>query len=204
MSQPYVEDTAGYVVHFVEHLDATGSAPQSLMLPKHLGVFGRLVFVVVNALATVGAGWGVYLLWTQETPGLWFNVLFTVVVAAIPAVLWIFLLGSGVEAKSDGQSEAEWKETRDSARAWRGSVVARDIQLAEEGSVSSFELTIALEDGSNARGRWRPAKASSRLPLQPQVPGIGSDVLVWRVPGADSAPLIIQVIDPTIVQHRHS
>ncbi|MFF2843287.1 hypothetical protein [Paenarthrobacter sp. NPDC057981] len=204
MSKPFVEDTVGHVVHFVERLDATGPAPQSLMLPEHLGVFGRLFFAVVNALATVGAGWAVYLLWTEETPGLWFNVLFTVVTAAIPLVLWIILLGSGVEAKSDVQREAEWEETRESARAWRGSVVARDIQLAEEGSVSSFDLTVALEDGSNVRGRWRPAKASSRLPLQPQVPGVGSDVLVWRVPGADSAPLIIQVIDPTIVQHRHS
>lgn len=117
-------------------------------------------------------------------------------------VLWIFLFGSGVEAKSDGQSEVEWEEVRESARAWRSSVVARDIQLAEEGPVSSFDLTAALEDGSNVRGRWRPVKASSRLPLQPQVPGVGSDVLVWRVPGADSATLIIQVIDPTVVNPR--
>ena len=206
MSKPLVDDTAGHVVHFVERLDASAPVPSSLMLPKHLGAFGRLFFALVNVLATTAAGDAVYLLWTEETPGLWFNVLFSVMIGAIPVVLWAILIGTGAEAKADLQRQAVWERGRHLAKSWPGIILARDTRLAEEGSVSSFHVTVELDDGSKVSGWWRPLKASTRLLLQPQVPGIGSAVLVWRVAGDNRAdsPLIIQVIDPTVVQQRPS
>ena len=202
MSSSLVDEAAGRVVHFVDRLDGSGPAPESLMLPRHSGVVGRLVFAAVNVLVMVVIAFALYFLWTDETPGLWFNLLFTVFLGAIPVVLWAIFIGSGAEAKSDQQRQAVWEQTRERAQAVRGTVVAREIRLAEEGSVSSFRLEVALEDGSATSGRWRPGKASSRLPLQPQVPGVGSEVLVWRVATANIAshPLIIQVIDPTVVK----
>ncbi|MDI2035738.1 hypothetical protein [Paenarthrobacter nitroguajacolicus] len=206
MSKSLADEAAGHVVHFVDRLDASGSAPESLKLPKHLGALGRLVFAAVNVLAMAVVAGALYLIWTGETPGLWFNLLFTVILGAIPVVLWAILVGSVAEARSDLQLQAVWEQARERAQAVRGTVAARDIRLAEEGSVSSFELAVALEDGSTVSGRWRPAKSSSRLPLQPQVPGVGSEVIVWRVAeaGGASHPLVIQVIDPTVVQPRRT
>ncbi|MEZ2388340.1 hypothetical protein AB6813_02110 [bacterium RCC_150] len=203
MLKPSLDESAGHVVHLLERLGKPTSAPQSLQLPRHLGTFGRVMFAFINVLATAGAVFSLRLLWTDETPGWWFNVIFTVMIGGIPVALWAILMGTGEEAKSDRAMQATWDEIRHQARAEHGSVLARDINLAEDGRISSFDLVVMLDAGQTLSGQWRPERASSRLLLQPQVPGIGSDVRVWRVVGANVAsgalPLVIQVADPSVV-----
>jgi len=85
-------------------------------------------------------------------------------------------------------------------------VLARDIRLTEDGSVSSYDLTVMLGDGSTLRGRGSPRTASSRPLLQSQVPGVGAEARVWRVVevGVDpsAAPVVIQAADPSVVALR--
>lgn len=217
MPKRSIDDTTGHVVHLLERLepldglDAPASAPESLGLPKHLGTPGRVLFALVNVAATVGAGFAVRLLWTEETPGLWFTLLFTVMVAGIPVALWAILIGSIGAAKVDRELQATWERVRHRARVERGNVVGRRIGLAEDGSVSSFDLDVTLADGSDLRGEWRPRTASSRPLLQPQVPGVGAEVRVWRVAAPEAGdtdaagpaiPVVIEVADASVVTPR--
>lgn len=195
---------AGHVVHLLERLDSTASAPQSLLLPNHLTSFGRAMFAFVNVLGTLAVAVPLYLLWSDpETPGWWFNLIFTVILGGIPVALWAILIGSGREAKSDRAMKSIWDEFRHDARAGSGVVLARETNLSEDGAVSSFSLTVSLNDGSTLSGRWRPQKASSRLLLQQQVPGVGAPVRVWMLAdaaiGPGPAPAIIEVVDPSVV-----
>lgn len=203
MLKPAPDETTGHVVHLLESFDSATSAPRSLLLPRHLGTFGRVMFAFVNVLATVGAVFALRLLWTDETPGWWFNVIFTIMIGGILVVLWVILIGTGEEAKSDRAMQAMWEASGHRARAERGSVLARDVNLAEDGRVSSFDLVVMLDGGQTLSGRWRPQRASSRLLLQPQVPGVGAEVRVWRVVEPGTAPgvvpLVIQVGDPSVV-----
>lgn len=194
----------GHVVHVLERLDSRAAAPQSLLLPNHLTSFGRVVFAFGNVIGTLGAFAGIYLLWSDpETPGWWFNLIFTVILGGIPVVLWAILIGSGQEAQSDRALQTMWDEVRHDARAVSGVVLGRDVTLSEDGAVSTFTLTVSLSDGSTLSGRWRPQKASSRLLLQQQVPGVGAAVRVWKladaVTGPRSAPAIIEVADSSVV-----
>jgi len=96
------DDTTGHVVHLLERFDAPTSAPQSLLLPTHLGMFGRVIFAFVNAIVTVAALFALYFLWwSEESPGWWFNLIFTVMISGIPVALWAILIGTGEEAKFD-------------------------------------------------------------------------------------------------------
>lgn len=54
-------------------------------------------------------------------------------------------------------------------------------------------------DRAIVHGTWRSRTSPAEL-LQPQVPGMGASARVWRLEnGADSAPLVIEVQDPTVV-----
>ncbi|MBB6407226.1 hypothetical protein [Arthrobacter sp. AZCC_0090] len=207
MSKPSIEDTAGHVVHLLERLDAPASAPQSLLLPKHLGPRGRVIFAFVNVIVTIAAVFALYFLWrSEESPGWWFNLIFTVMIGGIPAVLWAILIGTGEEARFDHALQAKWDQSRHDAGAEWGRVLARDIRLTENGSVSSFDLTVTLDDGSTLRGRWRPEKATRVSLLQSQVPGVGAEVRVWRIveAGVDPSniPVVIQAADASVVARQ--
>lgn len=208
MPKPSPDDTAGHVVHVLERFDAPTSVPESLLLPKHLGTLGRVIFAFVNVVVTVAALFALYFLWwvDEEPPGWWFNLIFTAMIGGIPVVLWALLIGTGEEAKFDRAMQSRWDESRHYARAERGSVLARDIRLTENGSVSSFDLTVTLGDGSTLRGRGCPRTAPNKSLLQSQVPGVGAEVRVWRIveAGVDpsATPVIIQATDPSVVARQ--
>lgn len=206
MPKPPLDHTAGHVVHLLERFDAPTSAPQSLLLPKHLGARGRVMFAFVNVIVTAAAVFALYFLWTsEESPGWWFNLIFTVMIGGIPVAMWAILIGTGDEAKLDHVLQARWDESRHHARAEPGLVLARNIRLTEFGSVSAFGLTVKLGDGSTLRGRGTPDMASSQPLLQSQVPGVGVEVRVWRVveAGVDpGVPIVIQAADPSVVVTR--
>lgn len=196
-------DPARNVVHLLERLDPEDSAPPELLLPRHLGGFGRGAFAAINCVVTVAVVVVIFLLWTDETPGWWFNAIFTVMLGGIAVALWAILRGAGVEAADHEAMEAAWGRSRHRARAERGQVTARSSTLTDRGAVSSFELTVMLDGGSHFSALWRPAKSPDGYLLQPQVPGVGSDVRVWLLPedagNPTEGPAVIQVADATVI-----
>lgn len=197
------DDTTGHVVHLLDRLDASTPAPEALLFPRRLRAPGRVLFALVSLIATVGAVFAIVLLWTEETPGWWFSLLFTVMVGGIPVALWAILFGSIQEAAVERAMQLAWNEGRHRARAETGSVTERRTGLSDDGSVSSFDLVVTLADGSRLSASWRPLTATSRSLLQTQVPGVGTPVRVWRLAEADRSasvgPVIVEVADPTVV-----
>ncbi|KRC61448.1 hypothetical protein ASE14_11300 [Agromyces sp. Root81] len=203
MSKPSSEVTVGHVVHLIERFDAADRAPESLLLPKRMRTLGRVMFALAGLVATAGAVAALVMLWTDETPGWWFNVIFTVMIGGIPVVLWAILIGSIQDAGAERAMQEVWQEHRHHARAERGSVADRRIALSDDGSVSSFDLVVTLGTGGTLEGSWRPRTSSSRPLLQTQVPGVGTAVRVWRIADAgvdpSASPVVIEVTDPTVV-----
>lgn len=204
MPKPPSADTTGHVVHLLERLDDSGTVPESLGLPARPGPAGHSLFAVANVVATIGVVAALMLLWSGATPGWWFDAIFTVLLAAIPVILWALLVGSISGAKQERAMQAEWAVLRDGAHAEHGAVLARDIRLSEDGTVSSFDLTVSGAERAVFHAEWRPRSARSRGLLQPQVPGIGAPVRIWLAPatadGVEPKPLIVvEVADPSVV-----
>lgn len=153
---------------------------------------------MANVVATVTTAVGILLLWTEETPGWWFSLMFSVLLGALSAVLWFVFFGSLAAAREDREAQAAWSAVRDRASAETGRVLARRVQLAEEGSPTSFELDIALDGGVPITARWSLEWASQRL-SEAQLPGVGSPARVWRATSVPSAPVVVEVADPSVV-----
>ena len=117
MLKPSPVDAAGHVVHLIERFDAAEHAPESLLLPKRMRTPGRVMFALVGLVATAGAVAALVLLWTDETPGWWFNLIFTVMICGIPVVVWAILIGSIRDARAERAFEETWQEHRHRARA---------------------------------------------------------------------------------------
>ncbi|MFC9558965.1 hypothetical protein [Agromyces sp. NPDC056965] len=204
MPKPPSADTTGHVVHLLDRLDAFESVPESLGLPARLGPVGHSLFAAANVVATLGVVAVLMLLWSGATPGWWFDAIFTILLAAIPVTIWALLVGSISGARKERAMQAEWAMLRDGVRAEHGVVLARDIRLSEDGTVSSFDLTVSGAEESVFHAEWRPRSATSRGLLQPQVPGIGAPVRIWRTPvdgdGVEPTSLIVvEVADPSVV-----
>ncbi|WP_206413783.1 hypothetical protein [Lysobacter enzymogenes] len=199
---PALDYADGRVVHLLPRLDPPASArpPDALALPSRLGPAGRAWFAVANTFASALAAWGICILWTHATPGWWFDLLFTLMLAGLAAALWALRAASIRQARFERGLQARWRELAPAAVATAGRVVGRDWVLAEDGSVSSFVLTVQAGEGESVSGLWQPANARQSL-LQAQVPGIGAPVRIWRAPGAPAdAPLAIEVADPSVVE----
>lgn len=183
------------VVHLVEELSV--QPPASLQVPKRIGKVGRAIAAAAAALTTVAAIPAILLLWTQETPGWWFSLLFTVFVAAVPVVLWALLIGSIQEASTDRTDGDAWLANRERAASSDGRVRERHANLTEDGTVASLELTVDI-DGEVLTGTWRPRTSHAYL-FQSQIPGKGAVARVWRTPTPSAAPIIVEVADPTLI-----
>lgn len=196
------DDNDGHVIHLVPQLGPAGSpaqAPGSLRLPERMGTAGRIGFGLLNLVASIGAAWAIVQLWTGQTPGWWFNLIFTVMLGGMALALWAILIGSIQQAKLERELQARWREIGPTAVADAGRVSERRWSLAEDGSVSSFALVLRFDDGLCLEGLWRPEDSSQRL-LQTQVPGVGAHARVWRAANAAAAaPLVIEVADPSVV-----
>lgn len=191
-----------HVIHLMPRLKTAalpGQAPEALRLPRRMGTSGRVSFALLNMIATAGAGWTIHALWTNETPGWWFNAIFTVMTGGLAVALWAILIGSIQEANLERRLQMVWRDIAPSAIAVVGRVTDRHWVLADDGSVASFTLVVQPSDGQPLHGQWRPANSREYL-LQPQVPGIGSEARIWRAPDASNeTPLVIEVADPTVV-----
>lgn len=203
MPKPSTYDYAdGNVIHLVPRLDAAaspGQAPAALRLPRRMGPTGRLLFALMCATASACAAWMIYELWTGETPGWWFNLLFTVMIGGLALALWGILVGSIRQARHEAQLQTAWSDIAPTAIAMPARVTDRYWALAEDGAVMAFTLTVQGEEGRTVCGEWHLADSRGQL-LQTQVPGIGVAVRVWRAADAGTdAPLVIEVADPSVV-----
>lgn len=188
----------GHVVHLLPRLGAPTGAPETLRFPSRMGIAGRVLFALLNIIATGGAAWEIFALWTNETPGWWFNLLITAVTVGLVVVLWAILVGSIRQAKIERDLQAAWHRIGSTAVAEAGQVIDRRWVLAEDGAVASFDLLVRTAGGLTLCGCWRPANSRGCL-LQSQVPGIGSETRIWRGPQTSAdAPLVIEVADPTV------
>ena len=187
------------VVHLVADW-GDDRAPEALRLPSRLGTRGRIATAAALLVAMLVAVVAIVELWTGETPGWWFDLLFTVVLAGLVVAPWLGLAGSIRGAQEDRIAQARWQATRADVRPARGTVARRDVRLSEDGTVSTFDLVVALPDGARLVGEWRPANSRQVL-LQPQVPGVGSPVRVWRAPGGGAAEevAVVEALDGTVV-----
>lgn len=201
MPKPSTYDYAdGHVIQLLPRLDTAaspGPPPESLKLPQRMGPTGRLLFALMCATASACAAWMIYELWTQETPGWWFNLLFTVMIGGLALALWGILVGSIRQARHEAQLRTAWRDIAPTAIAVPARVTDRCWALAEDGAVMTFTLTAQGEDGRTVSGEWHPEHSRGQL-LQTQVPGIGAYVRVWRAVDAVT-PLVIEVADPSVV-----
>lgn len=194
------DPNAGRVVRFVEALDEA-APPERLPVPHRMPPVARVVVALLLAIGTAGGISGIVLLWTEETPGWWFSALFTVFIGALVIVAWVAFAGSIRVAGDERAAAAAWQATLGGVRSEPGTIAGRGVRLGEEGGVNAFEVTVTptATDGTTVTARWEPGNGIRTL-LQPQVPGIGSAVLVWR---ADAGgPVVVDVTDPTRVGAR--
>lgn len=189
-----------HVVHLTPAFAPAVSAPGDLDYPRRMGRVGRVFFALANVVVTAGSAALLALLWTAETPGWWFTAIFTVMTGGVPVALWAIFAGSLQEAGRERGQQARWADTRHRARAEPGRIVSRDVSLTEHGGVSSFELVVTVAGGASIRARWRPDSLSRGSLLQPQVPGVGAEARVWRVPDDEpEGPVVVEVTDPTVI-----
>ncbi|OZB82661.1 MAG: hypothetical protein B7X41_15960 [Microbacterium sp. 14-71-5] len=173
--------------------------PAELPLRGAMRPGARAVFVVLLLLATVAGAGAIVLLWTTPTPGLWFSLLFTVLIAALVVVLWVVHVGSLAYSAERVRAHARWRGAAGRIDRLDGTVRARTVSTIEDGGVDRFELVVDTAEGP-LLAAWERATARSPMLLQTQVPGVGARARIWRIreAGAD-APLVIEVRDPSVV-----
>lgn len=202
---PTVDAPAGKVVHLVDALAAAPVAPRTIEFGRRTSASAAAVLWILIAAAAVGTAVLLFALWTGESPGWWFTLIFTAMPTLFLVGCVVALLESRRLARLERRLSQQWVAQHDRIRPTDGRVTGRDVQLMEHGSVSSFTITAATDDGQTIRARWfraSPANADETL-LQPQVPVIGSAVRVWAAPGStEDDPLVVEALDPSIVPRR--
>jgi len=173
--------------------------PTELPLRGAMRPGARAVFIVLLLLATVAGAGAIVPLWTTPTPGLWFSLLFTVLIAVLVVVLWLVYIGSLAHSAERVRAHARWRGAAGRIDRLDGTVRARTVSTIEDGGVDRFELAVDTAEGP-VLAAWERATARSPMLLQTQVPGVGARARIWRIidAGAD-APLVIEVRDPSVV-----
>ena len=89
-----------------------------------------------------------------------------------------------VAAVRDGNERevalSRWCEELGDVQQFPCTVTARDARTLDDGSVSSFDLTVISPTGVEVQGTWRPRPGVIRRLLQTQVPGVGASARAWH------------------------
>jgi len=188
----------GHVVHLLQHW-GDSLAPVSLRTRPKLSPTSRVILAVLLVMTALVAVYLVVTLWTLETPGWWFSLLFTVIILGLTFGLWFGFVEALRSGARREQASSRWTEIREAVSSSPGVLVSRNVVTSEDGTVPRFDVTVRTADGSLVTAIWNP-QSSSRYLLQSQVPGVGSTVRVWRnESGPDLDPLVIEVLDPTVL-----
>lgn len=152
-----------------------------------------LGLVVVMALALIGVS---VPLWLGETPGIWFNILFTVLpgLFGLGMVLVAFDWHSTASAEEDARER--WRAMPPAGPPIGGLVDDRHVDIgSESGQVNSVALLIQV-GGEHVAAAWR--RRGGQTLLQPQVPVIGSQVRLWRSAGG---AVLVEALDPSAITY---
>ncbi|ORM30585.1 hypothetical protein BFL43_18290 [Williamsia sp. 1135] len=157
-----------------------------------------MLVIIGIALLALSAGLTTALvaLWTADSPGSWFNVIFTVMGAVFVAGGWAGYMSYLGDAAAREDAETRWAMVGPTAQPLSGIIADREVSLGETGEVSRFRLVITTEVGVLG-AMWRPETRDSRAFLQTQVPGVGGVVRVWHA--GTGEPFVVEVADPTVV-----
>ena len=190
--------SVGQVVVLVEHWPDP-VPPAELPIRGATGWVARVVLAALLVLASVVAAGSIVPLWTMQTPGVWFSLLFTVFLAGLVVALWGVYAGALTHSAQRVRAHARWREAAGRIERLDGAVRARTVSTIEDGGVARFELIVDTPAGPLA-AVWDRPTASAPMLLQSQVPGVGARARVWRIrdAGADD-PLVIEVRDPSVV-----
>lgn len=199
-AEPAADAPVGNVVHLRGAFETPPVPPASIGFGRRIGSAAAAVLwcvIVVAALGTLVIAW---LLWTGDTPGWWFALIFTAMPVLFVGGCAIGLADSRRLSRLEGRLAARWTAERDRVRLTSGRVIDREVHLTEHGSVSSFVLSVETDQGRSLRARWyRTAPGNDdRALLQPQAPVVGSDVRIWAMPEASAAdPHVVEALDPS-------
>lgn len=149
---------AGRVVHLLQ-LWGDAVPPEGLRIKPRIGSAARALLALLLIAASVLAVFAIVILWTFETPGWWFSLLFTVTFAGLVFGLWVGFVGALQSGVVREQATIRWAEIVETVRPSSGTVVARDVATREDGSVHRFTLTVMTED----RATWRESGNHGRL-----------------------------------------
>ncbi|GAB3617703.1 hypothetical protein GCM10027416_22600 [Okibacterium endophyticum] len=150
--------------------------------------------------ASVLSGWLVLILWTMDSPGWWFSLLFTVLLVLVVAGFWAVYSDAVRSGRERARAQARWLESSNSVRSVPGVIMARDVATLEDGRVHRFAVTVALSPDVRVSGLWHSRASDSEPILQSQVPGVGAAARFWHVPGSPADwPFVIETVDPTVV-----
>ncbi|MFI7650977.1 hypothetical protein ACIBTZ_33680 [Micromonospora sp. NPDC049460] len=191
-----------HIVHLVRSFGDDATAPREIQFGRRLRPSALAILWVLLVAGTLSTSLLVLFLWISDSPGWWFNLIFTLLPAFFLAGCGMALTESRKLSRREAQLAERWHATRNHARPSAGRVIDRTVSLMEHGSVSSFTLTVDIEGASRIRARWyrsNPENADATL-LQTQIPAIGSKARVWSVgvPN-DDEPLIVEALDASIV-----
>ncbi|MCX2748315.1 hypothetical protein OOZ51_10875 [Arthrobacter sp. MI7-26] len=193
------------LVHLVPSISSDSAPPLELLFQRRLGSAGRTIVACAFVIATMVCGWPVAILWTSDTPGWWFNAIFTVMLVGLPIGFWAGYVASVRDAARERAAQRQWSSLRVTARPIRGIVSSRRVGFLEEGGVASFTLTVATGESGLAsfRANWRPPAGGPAFLLESQVPGIGAEIRVWvpSEPQPEHPVFLVEVADPTVSHH---
>lgn len=206
MSTAVPEIPEAHVVHRLQH-PHDGAAPRDLRLrpsssPSKKAWLRALAVAVAVICAAVAA-----ILWIFATPNGWhipINLFWSIVLGLIAIAGGVGAHEYSSNSSQRSAATARWDATSAHVVSVPALVVARDAGTSDEGDVVRIELTVESEDGARFRGKWRARGGTPRV-LQTQIPGIGSAATVWRISdGVAEDPIVIEVVDPTVIQHGKS
>lgn len=192
-----LEAPVHHVVHLVPDLDSP-TPPAELGYPAPYPAAARGLILVALLAGTAAAAVMLASLWLGETPGLWFQLLFTVFIGGIAVAMWAVAVGARATGRQRAAATAAWAAGRDRAVPAAGRVTARHVALSDVGGVSAFDVVVDV-GGERVAANWVPYPKRSVTLLQPQVPGVGAPVRVWSVTGDPASPRVVEVVDPTRV-----
>lgn len=192
----------GNVVHLVDELVEDVPAPSAIGFGRRISPAAAAWLWVLLTAATAGTALLLAALWASESPGWWFDGIFTVMPVVILGGCAVAILESRLLGRLEHRLSGQWAASHSDARPSAARVVDRDVRLTEHGSVSSFVITVESHHGERVRARSYPTGPMDvgRTLLQPQVPSVGAAARIWAVPGAAAdAPCVVEAVDPSAV-----
>lgn len=188
-----------HVVHLLRRW-GDEAAPPELLIGGAMGTGARIGFALLLVGASALGGYGLVILWTEETPGWWFPLLFTVMIGGLILSLWGVYFAAIRTGNARALAHTRWRESLGRLQQTPCTIVACDVATTEDGAVNTFDLTVNTPAGTAMLGTWRPRPGTHKPILQTQLPRVGASARLWRIADAPADyPLVIEALDPSVL-----